>query len=56
MKSNQVRMTAMAFQFDTALQRDRRPMQVLDGPAPPAPQTVRTSDVDLSAWQKLHAP
>jgi arylsulfatase A len=50
------RLTAMAYQFDTALQRDRRPMQVLDGPAPPAPQTIRTPEMDLSAWKKLHAP
>jgi hypothetical protein len=46
----------MAYQFDTALQRDLRPMQIVDGPAPPAPQTKRTPELDLSVWQKLHAP
>ena len=50
------RLTVVAYQFDTALQRDARPMQVVEGPAPPAAQTIRTPDIDLSAWRKLHAP
>ena len=49
-------LTARAYQFDTALQRDRRPMQIVDGPAPPAPQTIRTPETDLAGWQKRHAP
>lgn len=35
------RLTQRAHDFDAALQRDRRPMEVVEGPAPPAPQTVR---------------
>lgn len=50
------RLTRRAREFDAALQRDRRPMQFVDGPPPPAPQTVRTVDTDLSVWQRLHAP
>lgn len=49
-------MSVLAYQFDTALKRDLRPMQVLEGPKPPAPQTIRTPETDLSAWQKWHAP
>jgi arylsulfatase A len=49
-------LTARAYQFDTALQRDRRPMQIVEGPVPPAPQTIRTPETDLALWQKLHAP
>ncbi len=37
-----VRLTRLARDFDTALQRDRRPMEFVAGPPPPAPQTVRT--------------
>lgn len=50
------RLTLYANQFDAALQRDRRPMVSVSGPAPPAPQTIRTAEVDLAEWQKLHAP
>jgi arylsulfatase A len=50
------RLTLYAREFDAALQRDLRPMELVSGPKPPAPQTVRTSEVDLSEWQKLHAP
>ena len=50
------RLTLYANEFDAALQRDRRPMEVIPGPEPPAPQTIRTAESDLTAWQKLHAP
>jgi arylsulfatase len=50
------RLTLYAREFDTALQRDRRPMEFVDGPPPPAPQTKRTEATDLSVWHKLHAP
>ena len=46
------RLTQLAREFDATLQRDRRPMQFVDGPVPPAPQTVRTRETDLSAWRK----
>jgi arylsulfatase A len=50
------RLTLAAREFDAALQRDRRPMEILDGPAPPAPQTIRSPEMDLSEWRTLHAP
>ncbi len=45
------RMTKTAHAFDAALQKDRRPMEFVPGPKPPAPQTVRTPEMDLSAWR-----
>jgi arylsulfatase A-like enzyme len=50
------RLTLLANEFDAALQRDRRPMEIVAGPAPPAPGTIRTEEMDLSEWQKVHAP
>lgn len=35
------RLAAVAGDFDAALQRDRRPLQVVAGPPPPAPGTIR---------------
>ncbi len=35
------RLTRLAQEFDGALQRDRRPMEFVEGPPPPAPQAVR---------------
>ena len=46
------RLTARAHAFDAALQRDQRPMEFVPGPMPPAPQTVRAANTDLSAWRK----
>lgn len=46
------RLTALAHDFDTAMQRDKRPMEFVAGPPPPAPQTVRTPETDFSRWQK----
>jgi len=46
------RLTKLAADFDAALQRDRRPMQLVDGPKPPAPQSVRAADTDVSVWKK----
>jgi arylsulfatase A len=45
------RLTRHAREFDTALQRDKRPMQFVPGPPPPAPGTVRTADTDLSRYR-----
>lgn len=50
------RLTVFARQFDAALQQDRRPLHVVSGPVPPAPQTIRTAETDLAEWQALHAP
>jgi arylsulfatase A len=50
------RLTVIARQFDAALQRDLRPIEAVAGPAPPAPQSMRTAETDLSEWQALHAP
>jgi arylsulfatase A len=46
------RLTRAARAFDAALQRDRRPMQFVEGPRPPEPNAVRTEATDLSVWQK----
>ncbi len=35
------RLTRIAGEFDAALQRDRRPMEFVEGQAPPPPQTIR---------------
>jgi len=45
-------LTALARDFDTALQRDRRAQVFVAGPTPPAPGQVRRPDEDLSAWQE----
>ncbi len=37
-------------EFDAALQRDRRPMQIMAGPPPPAPGEVRTPRTDLARF------
>ena len=50
------RMTVFAEQFDRALQKDCRPLQVVEGPVPPTPQELRTPETDLSAWRRVHAP
>jgi hypothetical protein len=50
------RLTEFARTFAAGLQRDVRPMQFVDGPAPPPPQTIRTPQTDVSAWQKAHGP
>jgi arylsulfatase A len=50
------RLTLAARDFDVALQRDHRPIEVIPGPAPPTPQEIRAPETDLSVWQKLHAP
>jgi arylsulfatase A-like enzyme len=50
------RLSVFAREFDAALQRDRRPMEFVAGPTPPAPQTRRTAETDLSVWRELHAP
>jgi len=42
------RLAAAVRDFDAALQRDRRPLQIEPGPPPPAPGTIRTADTDLS--------
>ncbi|MBI4625706.1 MAG: sulfatase-like hydrolase/transferase, partial [Verrucomicrobia bacterium] len=47
------RLTRRLHEFDAELQRDRRPMEFVPGPPPPAPQTVRTVDTDLSAYLSL---
>jgi arylsulfatase A-like enzyme len=44
------RLTKTLQEFDAALQRDRRPMDFVPGLPPPAPQTVRTADTDLSVY------
>ena len=36
--------------FDAALQRDKRPMQFVPGPQPPAPGTIRTSETQLAPF------
>ncbi len=45
------RLTSHMRDFDAALQRDKRPMQFVSGPPPPAPGTVRTTDTDLSGFR-----
>jgi arylsulfatase A len=45
------RLTKLARDFDAQLQRYKRSMEFVPGPTPPAPQTVRTKETDLSAWQ-----
>jgi hypothetical protein len=45
------RLTKLAHEFDAELQRNKRPMEFVPGPVPPAPQTVRTPETDLSAWK-----
>lgn len=45
------RLAARAREFDAALQRDKRPMQFVPGPPPPAPGTVRTAETDLSRYR-----
>ena len=45
------RLTREARAFDAALQRDRRPMQILAGTPPPAPGTVRTAETDLACYR-----
>jgi len=45
------RLTRAAREFDAALQRDQRPMQFVAGPPPPAPETVRTAETDLSRYR-----
>ncbi|MDO8541570.1 MAG: sulfatase [Opitutaceae bacterium] len=45
------RLAKLAREFDAALQPDQRPMQFVPGPTPPAPQTIRTPQTDLSAWR-----
>jgi hypothetical protein len=47
------RLTQRAHDFDVALQRDKRAMEFVPGPTPPAPQTVRMPETDLSAWRGL---
>jgi hypothetical protein len=50
------RLTLYAREFDRKLQPDCRPMEFVEGPEPPAPQTLRTPETDVSVWRKLHAP
>ena len=45
------RLTRQAREFDAALQRDQRPMQLVAGPPPPAPGAVRTVETDLARFQ-----
>jgi arylsulfatase A-like enzyme len=45
------RLTARAREFDAALQRDKRPMQFVPGPPPPAPGTVRTVETDVMRYR-----
>lgn len=44
------RLTRQARDFDAALQRDHRPLQILPGPPPPAPGTLRTAETDLARY------
>jgi arylsulfatase A-like enzyme len=46
------RLTRQARTFDAALDRDKRPMQFVAGPTPPAPGTVRTAETDLSQFRQ----
>jgi arylsulfatase A len=45
------RLTRAAREFDAALQRDQRPMQIEPGPTPPAPGEVRTAATDLGRFR-----
>lgn len=45
------RLTKAAGEFDAALQRDKRPMQIEPGPTPPAPGEVRTAATDLGRFR-----
>jgi arylsulfatase A-like enzyme len=45
------RLTRAAREFDAALQRDKRPMQIEPGPPPPAPGEIRTATTDLSRFR-----
>ncbi|MBL9212226.1 MAG: sulfatase-like hydrolase/transferase, partial [Opitutaceae bacterium] len=45
------RLTAVVREFDTALQHNKRPLQIEPGPPPPAPGTIRTADTDLSRYR-----
>ena len=45
------RLTARAREFDAALQREKRPMQFVPGPPPPAPGTARTAETDLARFR-----
>lgn len=45
------RLTRRLAEFDAQLQRDRREMEFVPGPRPPAPQTVRTPETDLSVYR-----
>ena len=49
-------LTALARDFDTALQRDRRAQVFVAGPKPPAPGQIRRPDEDLGAWQEAGRP
>ena len=46
------RLTARVREFDAALQRDKRPMQFVAGPPPPAPGAVRTAETDLTGFRQ----
>ena len=45
------RLTRQAREFDAALQRDQRPMQLVAGQPPPAPGAVRSVETDLARFQ-----
>lgn len=49
------RLLSLAQEFDRALQSDRRPLQAVPGPTPPAPGEVRRPETDLSAWRRFPA-
>jgi len=45
------RLTQRLAEFDAHLQRDRRAMEWVAGPRPPAPQTVRTPELDVTVYR-----
>jgi hypothetical protein len=45
------RLTQEMAEFDAKLQRDKRPMQFVEGPPPPPPQMIRTDKTDLSVYR-----